>query len=120
MLYQYICFKCDEEFEIAKPHTEVDHNEICPICTSKLTLIPFSRMVFLKPDSFQPHFNPAFGRVVNSKRDMRNEVSRLNAENGYDLQEVGTDKPQKRKRERKMKEETLKDMAHEVKRIRGY
>ena len=120
MLYEYKCWRCDESFDISKPSSEVDREEICPICHIVMKRIDVHNKVFVNLGTFEPHFNPAFGKKIHNKHQLREEIAQLNDEKGYDLQEVGNEKPQKRKRESKMREDTLRKMNQEVKRIRGY
>lgn len=53
----------------------------------------------MSPDKSESHYNHAFGKVINSKRELRNEIKRHNSEYGTDLQEVGNESARAPKRE---------------------
>lgn len=95
MKYAYKCTQCGSEEIIAKPIADVDRVELCPACT-----LPMNRQIsggyFHFKDSNNAQYNPAFGKVTRTSRDIKNEVSRLYNEKGVRVEEVGNEIPKDR------------------------
>jgi|SRR5580765_916116 len=94
--YAYKCNKCAEEFDVIKPVAEIEMIEVCEECG-----FPAERVIKFKghmsPDNVDAYYNHGLGKVVRTKNDVRQELSRLKGETGRDLIEVGTEVLKKEK-----------------------
>lgn len=72
MLYSFNCPKCSHNFDVVKPCAERNDPEICEKC-STVAVREFVPRNFafagLAPD--EASFQPAFGKVVKNKRELR-------------------------------------------------
>ncbi len=86
MIYVYKCTKCFKKHEVIKRVSEYKKDEHCPTCNSK------SDMFYTPPnltiDKTVPSFNPALGKVIKNKRELKYEIDK------NDLVEVGNEKTQ--------------------------
>lgn len=86
MTYEYRCIKCDETFDVIKPHTEMENNEFCDKCGAPGERIKFPRTVFFTGTSVEhAEYNPGLGQVVKNKYH-RQELAKQKG-----LVEVGND-----------------------------
>ena len=94
MIYPYEC-RCGTKFEVIKRMSEIDNTEHCPNCQRvserKIGLSNFGAMS--AGDWNKQTFNPAFGKVVNSKAHQREILTKFKGE-GKEMIEVGTEKPE--------------------------
>jgi predicted nucleic acid-binding Zn ribbon protein len=98
MVYQYACSKCNIESEVVKPHTECSNPEHCLICNTEM------QRVWTVPQVNCPippagYYNHGLGRVINSKRDIRDAQIQHKDRTGFDLIELGNDKPKSKPKE---------------------
>jgi predicted nucleic acid-binding Zn ribbon protein len=99
MTYLYECPNCHCEEDVVKNVSEIDRAEVCVDCG-----IPMQRQI-CRPaacvvDNFKSEHYWTFGRVVNSKHDLKNELARYKGETGSELVEIGSDKMPKIKRKK--------------------
>jgi putative FmdB family regulatory protein len=90
MIYVYKCDGCDQKFDIVKPVSDFDRQELCP--TSGVTMtrqFAPSKIHLGKTAVEDAYFHPAFGQVV--KGD--SHAQKLAKERG--MIEVGNEKPEK-------------------------
>jgi hypothetical protein len=105
---------CNKNEEIIKSHRDFDRPEPCDVCGDDMVRqVVFSGQ--MAPDKSESHYNHAFGKVIHSKRELRNEIKRHNSEYGTDLQEVGNEKPRV---ERKTINSDYDGMGRELYRMR--
>jgi len=92
MIYPYECKTCGP-FEVIKSVKEIDKPEQCPTCyiITKDRRIGLTRLGDVDNN---PSYNPAFGKVINSKSHLRSELARMRDE-GRDMIEVGNESPDK-------------------------
>jgi hypothetical protein len=90
MIYSYVCPNCLLEEEVTKPVSDLDRPEMCEECG-----IPMMRRicppVATRVDNFKQEHYWTFGRVVNSKQDLKNELARYKGEKGSELVEIGSE-----------------------------
>ncbi len=99
MTYEYECKTCDFRLDITKYVKDLERSELCPRC-----LLPMGRLIsagHISMGNMDPHFNYAFGKVIRSKSDIKNEIARKEGETGVKLQEVGNDTMKSIKKKRK-------------------
>lgn len=99
--YSYECGNCRSEEEIIKPISQIDLQESCKKCGKEMHRIITAVRANTSNCQFQAHHNWAFGKVVNSKRELEECRRRLSAETGKDIVEVGTDDLKSVKKQRK-------------------
>ena len=96
MLYRFVCDSCGKSEYLARSVSERDATEPC-VCGHALS------RVFTAPNvsviaPFQSAFNPAFGKVLKNRSDLKDELRKYSDATGSELVEVGNDF-QKPKRE---------------------
>lgn len=113
--YTYFCHRCEMEFDVIKPMKEYDRNEICAECGLESSrVINFSG--HLAADNQEAYYNYGLGKVVRSKNDVRQELSRVKGETGREFHEIGNDRSRPAKRKSKL--EVTDEMIADYK--RGY
>lgn len=89
--YVYKCERCKIEFDVVKRISELDHIELCEECG-----LPGEHVVrfngHMAADNYPAYYNHGLGKIVRSKRDVREELSRLKGETGREVYEVGNEK----------------------------
>lgn len=92
MLYTYQCPTCGRKVDEARSVSDRDRAPRCSGCAVDMPRIftPTKIRVNLQ-NHFKPHFNHAFGKVMNSKQDIKDEIRKMNYEQGRDIVEVGND-----------------------------
>jgi len=117
MTYEYEC-KDHGKVDIYKSSTLIDREELCEKCQKpmKRNFVPTSN---LNPGaaSMRGEFNFGLGKHFNNRREVKNELKRIEGETGKKYVEVGSDKPQNTKRVRKEYnvEEAARHLKHELK-----
>lgn len=94
--YAYFCHKCESEFDVIKPSRDIDFIEICEDCG-----YPSERVIRFKghvsADNGAAYYNYGLGKVVRSKNDIRQEISRVKGETGQEIVEIGNETIKKAK-----------------------
>ena len=93
-----------------------DVAEPCDICQRIMKkLINFQGEVSGATDK-QPEYNPAFGKVIKNKHDLRNELARIEGETGKKLEEVGNETLNNVKKPRKKVdiEEATRELRYRI------
>ena len=101
MIYVYHCSKCALETDVYKSVDEIDREELCPGDGTLMQRILSPTNINTSNCRFESNYNPAFGKVMHSKRDIKNEIRRLNGEQGRNIEEVGNDSLKSIKKQRK-------------------
>ena len=99
MIYDYWCPRCGKHLDVIKPVSAIDNEEICEKCS--LAMVRVIHAVLGNVSNFPGGYNPAFGKTLLSKRDLKNAVVEHEYKTGQRLEEVGTDKMQSVKFKRK-------------------
>lgn len=88
-IYDYLCEKCEFDFEIIKSISEHSRKEDCPRCGNPSEQ-DFSRCRphFIGTKIEDAEFNPGLGKITKSKRH-REELARQ-----LGVEEVGNEKPE--------------------------
>jgi putative FmdB family regulatory protein len=107
MVYVYDCRKCDADFDVIKPVTEMENNEFCPACGSpgERRFVP-SRVFFSKTNA---EYNPALGKVTKNAKHRAEVAKRMG------LVEIGNDygnKPDTIHKEFDQKREATKEARY--------
>lgn len=92
--YLYEC--CGERFEVVKGISLSDEAEKCKTCGG----IAEKKINFrggLAFGTFVPAYQPALGKVITDKRELRNELAAYKDRTGSELVEVGTDRSKPKK-----------------------
>jgi putative FmdB family regulatory protein len=111
IVYEYEC-SVHGVFEVIKSHKLLDKEEKCPVCNfgmKKLISVPGS----VQCSNFKPEFYHAFGKKIHSKRELKNELSKIKHETGKELVEVGNDSMKSVKRTRHRLPSTREIMERE-------
>ena len=97
----YVYEHCEETFEVVKPMAEASSEEVCPKCGGVAEKVFTAPQISPTAKAFEAHFNHGLGKVVSSRRDIKNELGRIKSETGKEIVEVGTDTLQSVKKTRK-------------------
>lgn len=92
MIYPYECQNCGYDFDVYKSLSEMNRPEPCPKCDSDKTVRYIARCFFHGEKVQEASYNPAFGKVINNKSHLREEMSKYKDQTGGELVEVGTEK----------------------------
>lgn len=94
-IYEYLCGRCQVVTEVTKPLKYLDDPEPCPdeACEGRV----MERVIFSIPQiatsgcQHEAQYHPAFGKVLSTKRQIKQEISRIKGETGKEIVEVGND-----------------------------
>ena len=86
MIYEYKCPECGQYKEITCHHTEQPERVDCEDCTVEMPRW-FSKPQMIMP--FTPYFDAGLGVQVNSKKDVKAAISKINGETGRNIEEIG-------------------------------
>ena len=117
MVYEYEC-KRHGKVDIYKSSEHSEKEERCEICSlvMKKNFVPTSN---INPGaaSMRGEFYHAFGKHFDTKKQVRNELRRIEGETGKKIVEVGSDKQDNVKRVRKTfnESEAVRELAHRMK-----
>lgn len=90
MKYQYTCPHCKGEPElITKSLADIDRIELCPVCACPMQRQVVSTRSFFFKDSQNYVYNPAFGTYTRTKRDVSEQIRKLEGETGRRVEAVG-------------------------------
>jgi len=110
-VYVFRCERCGVEHDLVRSLRDYAASAGCPDCG-----LPMERLIrfegHMAPEPGESYFHHGLGKVVSSKKDVRDEVKRVKDETGRELIEVGNEKikPEKPKTNWDMKE-----LVHEYK-----
>lgn len=92
MIYSYQCDGCGgEAVDVVKSAAYSDRPEYCGKCNEPMRRL-YSAVHFTTKSVFdKPSYNPAFGKVINSKHQLKDEIRRASDE-GKEIVEVGNEK----------------------------
>lgn len=100
--YEYQCPKCMTIQEITKWLAELDRDEECPECAGvHMHRIMSPTRSNTSNCQFEAHFNHAFGKVIKSKSNIKDEMLKYKDKTGREVVEVGTDNLSSIKKKRK-------------------
>lgn len=101
--YVYKCpaTECGREFEIIKAMRDEARNEPCSKCGEDLIRIISPVNSNLATCRFEPHFNYAFGEVMTRPADIKDAVIKHEDKTGQKLIEVGSEKTDSMKENKK-------------------
>ena len=85
--YDYLCEKCEIEFEVIKSIKEYDGKDECPACGNVGRRIFSCQVHFVGTKIEDAEFNPGLGQITKSKRH-RDELARK-----LGVEEIGNEKP---------------------------
>lgn len=91
MYYVYRCDKCGREAEEARRIDERDEPKSCA-CGRDMKRVEITYQGEIGPIHFHDGYYPSFGKRINSKRELKNELHRYQAETGSELIEIGNEK----------------------------
>jgi putative FmdB family regulatory protein len=92
VIYEYFCEQCKSTTDVYKSLAEIDREERCPGCPEILMhRIITQAQVDTSGCQHEAKFHHAFGKVLSSKRQIKNEISRIKSETGREIVEVGND-----------------------------
>lgn len=117
MVYEYECPN-HGKFDVYKSAAFSDKEERCEICQikAKKNFVPTSN---INPgvSTFRGEYMHAFGKHFDSRRQLKNEIVKIEGETGKKIVEVGSDKLQNVKKIRKTfnEGEAVRHLAHELK-----
>lgn len=94
--YSYRCHRCEVEFDIVKSHKEYNTKEICEECGMDAEKV-FCFNGGISADNSPAYFNHGLGKVVRSKKDIREELSRIKTDTGREIVEIGNDRSKPKK-----------------------
>lgn len=70
---------------------------------------------YVRGDSFKPGYNPAFGKAFANVHELKNEIRRINGEEGRSMVEVGNEREAMRKLRPERKKPNIEAALHEMK-----
>ena len=88
MKYPYHCH-CGHDALIDKKMADSARKENCPTCKSVMERVYTPPLVHIS--HIESQYNPAFGKVIHNKTELKNELARHEGETGEKLYEVGND-----------------------------
>lgn len=95
--------------EITKMIIHLDEPEDCAECGKEMErLIVCAPQINTSNCQFQVHHNPAFGKVIHSKRQIQDEILRIKDTTGKEIVEVGNDSLQSVKKNFKKYDDNIK------------
>ena len=92
MVYTFVCDDCNlVPIDVYRSSADSDAPEECQSCNQ-----PMRKVFHAVPTTFKSvydgaQYNPAFGKVVNGKAGIKEELNRIKGETGRELHEVGND-----------------------------
>lgn len=117
MIYEYTC-PTHGSFDVYKPASQRERPETCPECGQDATyrFVPTSNLN-TGASAMRGEFYHAFGKHFNSRRELKNEMAKIEGETGKKIVEVGSEKPDSVKRKRKdyNVEEATRHLRHQLK-----
>lgn len=88
MTYEYLCDGCQNKFEVAKPVSDYNREELCPV--SAVTMVKcYSKTQLYNTAVQEPYYSPAHGKWVKGRLQERELAKRK----GWI--EVGNERPEK-------------------------
>lgn len=91
LIYVYSCSVCPHSrTEVIKSAKQIDDPELCKSSHEMERVIVWGGQ--MNVPSFEPQFNPAFGKIIHSKRQIQDEVRRTRDEQGVELVEMGNER----------------------------
>lgn len=100
MIYLYECPEHDQ-IEVIKPASLIDVEEPCDVCAKPMRRVFNFKGQMMAPGGYKENFHPAFGKVISTKIQLKNELKRIKGETGKELIEVGNESMEKIKPIRK-------------------
>lgn len=104
-VYEYQCPKCLVVTDVVKGLQSLDEAELCPGegCPEQKMerIISSAPQINTSNCQFQSHYNPAFGKIIHSKRQIQDEVRKYKYEQGREIVEIGNDTLKSVKKQRK-------------------
>jgi hypothetical protein len=97
---------------VIKPVKDLEKEEKCPTCDFVMRRL-VSKPASIYCDNFEPEYYHAFGKKINSKRELQNEIVRIKHETGKEVHQIGNDSMKTFKRERKPLPSTREVMERE-------
>ena len=89
MIYQFKCPACGLCKEVVRHHSECQLTEYCS-CNNKMNRIYYTPQISIP--SVVTGFNPALGVDIKDKRQLRDEIKKVNDTTGGDLVEIGNER----------------------------
>ena len=92
MIYSYRCENCQKSYTVTKSYKFIDQIETCELCSTVMSreiCLPTIQRSSAKP--FNPYHCNALGIDVNSKGDIKDQIKKLNYEQGRTIVEMGND-----------------------------
>lgn len=99
--YEYRCEPCSINYEINKSFKDAERLEPCSKCGEDLIRIISPVNSNLAVCRFEPHFNYAFGEVMTRPADIKDAVIKHEDKTGQKLIEVGSEKTDSMKENKK-------------------
>lgn len=90
-LYDYRCKFCPEPWTIFKTINRLEINELCPKHHAVMQRC-FTWNGQISMGSFKPGFQPAFGKYMKNKHELKDAMKRHEGETGKELHEIGNEK----------------------------
>lgn len=118
MIYVYHCDICDLSQEIIKSVAEIDSQEYCKGGHIMNRVISWQGQ--MRVPSFQPMFQPAFGKFIASPHALRDELKKEKYEKGVELVEVGNDRLTTKPKPKEIDmNEVGRDLHQTLRKLRG-
>lgn len=88
MIYEYLCEHCDLAQEVIKSMQYANTLEFCTSCGKRMRRVFSSSVHFTGTKVKDPEYQPAFGKHVKNKHELKDLMKKHNVE------EIGNEKPE--------------------------
>lgn len=93
MVYTFVCDDCNlVPVDVYRSSSDAEDPEVCQSCNKPMRKVFYPIATTYKSVYDGPQYNPAFGKVINGKEGLREELARFKGETGRELHEVGNDR----------------------------
>lgn len=99
--YDYECSTCLDGREVIKTLSQIDDQELCTTCLTPMERVLSATNINTSTCKFEAHHNWAFGKQINSKRQLKEAQKKLSGDTGKEIIEIGTDDLKSVKKKRK-------------------
>src|SRR6266446_5431174 len=94
--YVYHCRCCQKKMDVLKPVNWMEASEFCSHCARRMErIICFQGK--MSPDTWQPEWNYGLGKVITFRNQIKEELKRIQGEEGREIVEVGNERVEVKK-----------------------